>query len=83
MLTRAQMYSDASTLKIPDANAAEEKESEKLEKIPAWQLTKVRSKKEVIDEARNEGRKIHFASLMDLWCGDFMSITTKVVNTVA
>ena len=35
-------------------------------KIPAWQLTKVRNKKEVIDEARNKGRKVHFASLMDL-----------------
>ena len=30
------------------------------------QLTKVRNKKEVIDEARNKGRKVHFASLMDL-----------------
>ena len=38
----------------------------KLEKIPAWQLTKVRNKKDVIDEARNKGRKVHFASLMDL-----------------
>ena len=38
----------------------------KLEKIPKWQLTKVRNKKEVIDEARNEGRKVHSASLMDL-----------------
>ena len=38
----------------------------KIEKIPAWQLTKVRNKKEVIDEARNKGRKVHFASLMDL-----------------
>ena len=38
----------------------------KIKKIPVWQLTKVRNKKEVIDEARNEGRKIHFASLMDL-----------------
>ena len=43
-----------------------EKEWEKLEKIPAWQLTNVRNKKEVIDEARNKGRKVHFASLMDL-----------------
>ena len=43
-----------------------EKEKEKQEKIPAWQLTNVRSKKEVIDEARNKGRKVHFASLMDL-----------------
>ena len=38
----------------------------KLEKIPAWQLTKVRNKNDVIAEARNEGRTMHFASLMDL-----------------
>ena len=38
----------------------------KLEKIPAWQLTKVRNKKEVFEEARNKSRKVHFASLMDL-----------------
>ena len=37
-----------------------------LEKIPAWQLTKVRNKNEVIAEARNEGIKVHFASIMDL-----------------
>ena len=39
---------------------------ETLEKIPAWHLTKVRNKKDVIDEARNNGRKVHFASLVDL-----------------
>ena len=39
---------------------------EKLKKIPAWQLTKVRNKEEVIEEVRNQGRKLHFASLMDL-----------------
>ena len=38
----------------------------KLEKIPAFQLTKVRNKKDVIKEARDKGRKVHFASLMDL-----------------
>ena len=37
-----------------------------MEKISAWNLTKVRSKKEVIDEARTEGVKVHFASLMDM-----------------
>ena len=52
--------------KIPDAKAAVEKEWEKLEKILAWQLTKVRSKKEVIDEARTSGATVHFASLMDI-----------------
>ena len=35
-------------------------------KIPAWQLKKVRNKKEVIDEARTSGAKVHFASLSDL-----------------
>ena len=38
----------------------------KLEKISAWNLTKVRSKKEVIDEARTNGAKVHIASLMDI-----------------
>ena len=32
----------------------------KLEKILAWDLTKVRSKKEVVDEARTKGAKVHF-----------------------
>ena len=36
-----------------------------MEKIPAWNLTKVRSKKEVIDEARTSGARVHFASLLD------------------
>ena len=31
-------------MKIPDSCAAVEKEWEKLEKLPAWQVTKVRSK---------------------------------------
>ena len=38
----------------------------KMEIISAWNLTKVRSKKEVIDEARTKGAKVHFASLMDI-----------------
>ena len=53
-------------MKIPEAKAAVDKEWKKLEKIPAWDLTKVRSKKEVIDEARTKGAKVHFASLMDI-----------------
>ena len=39
---------------------------EKLEKISAWNLTKVKSKKKVIDEARTAGATVHFASLMDI-----------------
>ena len=53
-------------MKIPATKAAMDKEWEKLEKISAWNLTKVRSKKEVIDEARTSGAKVHFASLMDI-----------------
>ena len=37
-----------------------------MEKISAWNLTKVRSKKEVVDEARTSGAKVHFASLIDI-----------------
>ena len=39
-------------LKIPAAKAAVDTEWEKLEKISAWNLTKVRSKKQVINEAK-------------------------------
>ena len=53
-------------MKIPAAGAAVDKEWEKLEKISAWNLTKVRSKKEMIDEARTKSVKVHFASLMDI-----------------
>ena len=47
-------------MKIPAAKAAVDKEWEKLEKISAWNLTKVRSEKEVIDEARTKGAKSSF-----------------------
>ena len=38
----------------------------KKDKISSWNLTKVRSKKEVIDEARTSGAKVHVASLLDI-----------------
>ena len=53
-------------MKVPAAKAAVDKEWEKLAKIAAWNLTKVRSKKDVIDEARTKGAKVHFASLMGI-----------------
>ena len=53
-------------MKIHAAKAAVDKEWENFEKISAWNLTKVRSKKEVIDEARMSGATVHFASLMDI-----------------
>ena len=53
-------------MKIPEAKAAVDKEWEKLEKVLAWDLTNVRSKSKVIDEARTNGAKVHVASLMDI-----------------
>ena len=53
-------------MKKPDATAAVDEEWRKLEKIPAWQLTKARNKREVIAEAWNESKTVHSASLMDV-----------------
>ena len=33
--------------------------------LPAWQVTKVKGKKEVIEKAQKEGRTVHFVTLMD------------------
>ena len=68
-------------MKIPAAKAAVDKEWEKLEKIPAWNLTKVRSKAEVIDEARTKGIKVHFASLMDICHLKNAELETNTKNT--
>ena len=54
------------TMKIPDAKGRCGKEWEKLENKPAWNLTKVKNKTEVITEAKNKGITVHFASSMDL-----------------
>ena len=62
-----QIYSKASSNEDTRSKSiAVDKEWEKLEKIPAWEKTKVRNKSEVIDEARTTGAKVHFASLMDI-----------------
>ena len=49
-------------MKIPAAKAAVDKEWENLEKISAWNFTKVKSKKRVIDDTRTSGATVHFAS---------------------
>ena len=64
-------------MKIPAAKTIVDQEWEKLEKIPAWNLTKVRSKLEVIDEARTKGEKVHFASLMDICHLKNVEVETK------
>ena len=37
----------------------------KMGKIPAWQLTNLRNKSEVIADAREKGHTVHFALSMD------------------
>ena len=38
-----------------------------MEKFSAWNLTKVRSKKQVIEEGKTSGATVHFAPLMDIF----------------
>ena len=54
----AQIHSDISSNENTGAKPAVEKEWEKLEKIPAWHLTKVRNKNEVIDEGTRAEKSI-------------------------
>ena len=53
-------------MNIPAAKAAGTRNGKIRINISSWNLTKVRSKKEVIDEAKMKGVKVHFASLMDI-----------------
>ena len=53
-------------MKIPAAKGSSAQKMGKLETISVWNLTKVSSKSEVIDEAKTNGSKVHFASLMDI-----------------
>ena len=53
-------------MKIPDAKGRSGQIMEKLETIPAWNLEKVKSKKEVVLEAQRDKKKVHFATLMDI-----------------
>ena len=62
-----QIYSYASSHANSRTKAAVDKEWENLEKISAWNLTKVGCKKEVIDEAKTKGATVHVASLMDIF----------------
>ena len=49
-------------MKIPDPKAAVEKEWEKLEKLSAWQMTKVKSKKHVLLEAQKRAKDSSFCN---------------------
>ena len=53
-------------MKITDEKPAVDKEWKKPETIPAWQLDKVKSKKESTLEAHRDKKKVHFAALTDI-----------------
>ena len=53
-------------MKMPDAKAAVDKTWWKLEKMPTWQLDKVKSKRDDILEAQKEKKKVHLATWMDI-----------------
>ena len=61
-----QIYSYSSSHEDSRSKSSSGQKWEKLDKISAWNLTKVRSKSEEIDEARTKSAKVHFASLMDI-----------------
>ena len=65
-------------MKIPDAKAAVDKECKKLETIPAWQLDKVKSKKEIVLEAQRDKKKVHFVTLMDICHLKKCGVRTKI-----
>ena len=54
----SQVYSYASSCENSCSESSGGQGMGKLEKISAWNLTKVRSKKEVIDEARMSGATV-------------------------
>ena len=49
-------------MKVPDAKAAVDKEWKQFEMIPALQLDKVKSNKEVVLGAQKDEKKVHFAT---------------------
>ena len=62
----SHIYSYASSYENSCSKSSGGQRMGKLEKISSWNVTKVRRKKEVIDEAIKSGAKDHFASLMDI-----------------
>ena len=53
-------------MKITDEKPAVDKEWKKPETIPAWQLDKVKSKKELILYAQRDKKKVHLATFTDI-----------------
>ena len=50
----------------------------KIEKIPAWQLTKVKNKSEVINEAMTKGHTVHFCVVNGSLSSQKFGVGTKI-----
>ena len=67
-------------MKIPGGKAAANREWEKLKQIQAWQLTKVRNKREVTDDARKEGKTVHFCVIDGHLSSRDFGVGTKILK---
>ena len=65
---------------IPDAKAAVDKEWKNLETIPAVELGKVKSKKEVFLEAQRDKKKVNFATFDGYLSSQECGIRTKILD---
>ena len=70
-------------MKILDAKAVVDKDWKKLEELSAWQMTNVKSKREVILEAQREQRTVHLATLRDICHLKNAELELKYQNTMA
>ena len=61
-----QIFPMPQAMKIPAAKAAVEKKWEKLEKVPAWDLTKAEVNHRWSKKQGRGAPKVHFASLVDI-----------------
>ena len=52
-------------IKILTAKTAADRQWNKLQKLPAWSTSKDKSEQDVINEAKVNNRKVHFATVMD------------------
>ena len=67
-------------MKSPAAKGVVDMEWKKLETILAWDLENVKSKKEVILEARRDNKKVHFATLMGHMSPQKCGVRTKIAE---
>ena len=69
------------TMNIQDAKAAVDKEWEKLQKLPEWQVMKVKSRKEVFSKGTKRGKDSSFCYADGLVPPQELEVGATVPNT--